>query len=254
MDWGTGSYELTAAQLAPASEVAVDALQLAEGHHVLDVACGTGNAALAAGRRGAEVTGLDGAPRLLDVARQRAAEEGVTATWVHGDLGALPFPDDSFDSAVSVFGVIFAGDPDQATAELLRVVRPGGRVVLATWPTDGPLAEIMRLSLAARAEVAPAPPARVDWADADHLSRLLAPAQVTTERRTLHFTSTSPRAYVDEQAAHHPGWLTLGAALPEQRFARLLADMTAVLERANDDPAALRISVPYVIATAVLPA
>ena len=119
--WGIGEYEDTAAELAPVSEVAVAALRLSGEERVLDVACGTGNAALVAQRGGASVTGLDGSPRLLEVARERVP----SGEFVLGDAAELPFDDGAFDAAVSVFGVIFARPAERAAAEIARVVRPG---------------------------------------------------------------------------------------------------------------------------------
>src|SRR6187200_3262331 len=103
-EWGVGSYEDTAAELMPAAEIAVGALRLRGGERVLDVACGTGNAAEVATGAGARVTGLDRSPRLLTVARERVPE----AEFVEGDAAAMAFEDGAFDAAVSVFGIMFA--------------------------------------------------------------------------------------------------------------------------------------------------
>ena len=251
LDWGLGSYEHTAAQLASSSERVLDAARIEPGERVLDVACGTGNAALAAAARGAAVTGLDGAPRLLEVAADRAREAGVHAEWIHGDAGAaLPFADGAFDAALSVFGVIFASDAPRAAAELDRVVRPGGRIVLTAWVDRGPLAAVMKASMAAAAEFAPAgaPPAppRTDWSDADTLARLFG-VRVCIEEHEMPFVAASPRAYVDEHTEHHPAWLSLNRALPAERYAALEDELVSILETANEDPDALRVSSPYVM-------
>jgi ubiquinone/menaquinone biosynthesis C-methylase UbiE len=129
--WDAGSYERTADRLQPAADVLVASLGLPAGARVLDVGCGTGNAALAAARADHDATGVDSAERLVAVARERATAEGLAAHFDVGDATALPYEDAAFDAAVSVFGVIFA-DPPAAAAELLRVTRPGGRVVFTT--------------------------------------------------------------------------------------------------------------------------
>src|SRR5205814_9555756 len=113
VDWGAGRYERTAQELLPVAEQVVALARLRGGERVLDVACGTGNAALLAAEAGADVVGLDRAERLVAVARARVPG----ATFVVGDAQALPFADDEFDVAVSVFGVIFAEDPDRAVGE-----------------------------------------------------------------------------------------------------------------------------------------
>src|SRR3954447_18780984 len=127
VDWGDGEYERTAAELEPTAREVVARAAIAPGERVLDVACGTGNAGLIAAAAGARVTGLDAAPRLVEVARQRAAAAGADAEFVVGDALDLPFEDGAFDAVVSVFGVIFAPDPARAIAEIVRVLAPGGR-------------------------------------------------------------------------------------------------------------------------------
>ena len=134
-----GRYEQTAAELAPVAEHVISLADLKRGEVVVDLATGTGNAALLAARLGAVVTGLDAAPRLIDVARGRAAIENVEASFVVGDLEALPFDDCSFDVALSVFGLIFAGDASRAFDEMIRVLRPSGRALFSVWVPAGPI-------------------------------------------------------------------------------------------------------------------
>ncbi|MEX2553238.1 MAG: class I SAM-dependent methyltransferase, partial [Actinomycetota bacterium] len=111
-DWGLGRYELIAAEVEPAARRVVSMAAPLEGRQVLDVACGTGNAALLAAEAGASVTGLDQAPRLIEVARERAAAEGLDVSFMVGDALQIELPDESFDVVFSVFGVIFAPDPE----------------------------------------------------------------------------------------------------------------------------------------------
>jgi ubiquinone/menaquinone biosynthesis C-methylase UbiE len=139
IDWGQGHYERTAAELEPVAEHVVSLAGLQSGERILDLATGTGNAALLAARGGAVVTGLDSASRLIDVARARAAEARLEAAFVVGDLQALPFEDSSFDAALSVFGLIFAADADRAFAELTRVLRSDGRAFVSVWLPVGPI-------------------------------------------------------------------------------------------------------------------
>src|SRR3954454_5632737 len=118
VDWGAGRYETTAAELAPVAEVVVERASVRAGDDVVDVACGTGNAALLAAARDAHVIGVDGAPRLLAVARERAAAQGLEVELREGDLLALPVADGAADVVLSVFGVIFARDAALAPREI----------------------------------------------------------------------------------------------------------------------------------------
>lgn len=142
--WSIGDEGALAAQYQAPAEQLVAVLDLAPGERVLDIATGTGNAAIAAARRGARVTGLDITPELFDLAEARAVELGVTVEWDEGDAEALPYPDASFDVAVSSFGVMFAPHPHVAAAELVRVLRPGGRFALCNWSLRGVVWEVVR--------------------------------------------------------------------------------------------------------------
>jgi SAM-dependent methyltransferase len=244
-DWGIGEYELTAERLEPAAEVAVAAVDPRPGERVLDVACGTGNAALIAARAGAEAVGIDAAPRLIEVARERALQAGIAASFEVADALAVPCEDGAFDAAVSVFGVIFADAP-QAARELLRVVRPGGRIVVTTWTTDGATPKVM----AALMEILGAPPPTARWSDPQFVSDLFAGHEVTVGEAALAFTAASPEAYVAEQAEHHPMWL-MGAPRLEElgRRDEALATTTRIFAEENEDPAAFRTTSRYHVFT-----
>ena len=244
-DWDLGSYEHTAERLAPAADVAVAALAPRPGERVLDVACGTGNAALAAARAGAGALGVDSAPRLVEVARARADAEGLDARFEVGDAAALPVDDGAFDAAVSVFGVIFV-DPEAAARELLRVVRPGGRIVLTTWTTGG---ATPRTIDAIRAALG-APPQPVRWSDPDFVRTLFADRRVGVTVEGLAFTASSPEAYVAEQRTRHPMWLASEPALRRTgRYDEVLAEVTAIFAEENEDPSAFRTTSRYHVFT-----
>src|SRR5207247_9336161 len=118
-----------------------DAADLHAAWRVLDVATGSGNAAIAAARHGCTAVGIDYVPSLLEQGRKRAAAEGLDIELLEGDAEALPFPDASFDAVTSVFGAMFAPNHAQAAAELLRVCRPGGTIALANWTPTGLIGE-----------------------------------------------------------------------------------------------------------------
>jgi len=144
--WSEGDFSVVAAIVMMVSEDLVEALDVVPGERVLDVACGSGNAAIAAARRTwGGVTGVDFVPALLERARERAAAERLDVEFVEGDAAELPFGDAEFDVVTSVFGAMFAPDQEKAAAELLRVTRPGGRIGMGNWVPDGPVSEIFAI-------------------------------------------------------------------------------------------------------------
>ena len=130
-------YELGAAQF-------ITRLGLEPGERVIDVATGTGNLAIPAARTGALVTGVDIAPNLIAQAKARAAAEGLAIRLDVGDAESLGYDDDEFDTAVSMFGAMFAARPERAASELLRVVRPGGRIAMANWTPTSFIGEMLK--------------------------------------------------------------------------------------------------------------
>lgn len=163
--WSSGghAYEIIAQQCMSGIVHAIDRLDPHAGKNVLDVATGTGRAARETALRGAQVTGVDIAPGLLEVAREHAAREGHAIDFQQADAEALPFEDASFDGALSTFGVMFSVEPEAAAAELARVVKPGGHVAIIAWTPDSQ-ALAMRQSLAPfgppKPDPAPPPPWR----------------------------------------------------------------------------------------------
>lgn len=142
--WSSGDFAVIGTMIHASAEALVTAADLAAGWKVLDVATGSGNAALAAARCGCEVVGLDYVPALLARGRERAAAERLAVTFVEGDAERMPFGDASFDAVLSIYGVMFAPDAPRAARELLRVVRPGGRIALANWTPQGFVGEMLR--------------------------------------------------------------------------------------------------------------
>jgi ubiquinone/menaquinone biosynthesis C-methylase UbiE len=140
--WSTGDFAVLATGIVITGELLCESLDVFPGEKVLDVACGSGNAAISAARRGAEVTGLDYVPALLERAGERAAAERMKIAWVEGDAEALPFADGSFDVVLSTFGSMFAPDQQRAADELTRVCRPGGRIGMANWTPAGFLGQM----------------------------------------------------------------------------------------------------------------
>lgn len=135
--WATGDFNQIARQNVVMAEALCDAADLRAGEQVLDVACGSGTAALVASRRYCETKGIDYVPSLVERARARAVAGGLDAEFQVGDAQALPYADASFDVVLSVYGVQFAPDQQRAASELVRVCRAGGRIGLASPVPEG---------------------------------------------------------------------------------------------------------------------
>jgi SAM-dependent methyltransferase len=174
--WGTGPYERVSATIADLQDELVERLE-PDGVRWLDSATGTGEVAKRAARAGADVTGMDLAPVLIETARREAEEEGLDIQYDVGDAEAMPYEDVSFEVISSACGVMFAPDHAAVAAELARVCRPGGRIGLACWTPDSTVAEMFR----AMTPFQPAPPppgagSPFDWGREDHVSGLLGDA------------------------------------------------------------------------------
>ena len=251
VDWDAGSYERVAAELEPAAVAVVERAALRPGEAVIDLACGTGNAALIAASLGARVVGVDAAPRLLDVARERARASGVEIDFREGDLLDLPVADGAADLVISVFGVIFATDPAGALGEIRRIVRPRGRVLLSAWVPAGPIDAMLGAMgrILSRVTQSP-PPKRFPWSDEVAVGRLASAAGLVLESTTpaeLAIRDSSPEAYV-AAGREHPMALSVRPVL-QQAHAEIEVQeaMTAVLRDANQDPDAFLVHSPYVI-------
>jgi SAM-dependent methyltransferase len=142
--WGSGDYAVVGSRIQLIAEQLLDAADLAAGSRVLDVATGSGNAALAAARSACVVTAIDYVPELLEHGKRRAAAEGFEIEFLEGDAERLAFPDASFDGVVSTLGVMFATRQEQAAAELLRVSRPGAVIALANWTPSSFVGDVLR--------------------------------------------------------------------------------------------------------------
>jgi SAM-dependent methyltransferase len=161
----------------------VAAVGVQPGEKTLDVACGTGNAAIRAAEAGAQVTGVDLTPELFDAARAEAADAGVTVDWVQGDAEELPFEDKSFDVVLSTFGCMFAPRHAVAASEIARVLRPGGRVGLTAWTSEGGMGSFFRT---VGAYMPPPPPIAQPpalWGNEDHVRDLFAESGIDLEFR-----------------------------------------------------------------------
>ncbi len=192
--WGAGNYAAVAEKIEEIGEACVERAEVAPGMDVLDVACGTGNASIPAARAGARVTGLDFAPGLLDIARERAADAMVEVVWIEGDAQELPFADASFDRVISTIGHMFAPDHSRTAAEMKRVVRPDGRIGICCWTPEGGIGKMFR----AIAALVPPPEGAASpllWGTEEHVRELLGEAEF--ERREVEWRDASVESYAD---------------------------------------------------------
>jgi SAM-dependent methyltransferase len=167
--WSEGDFAMVAGIVVMVSEQLVEALDIVPGERVLDVACGSGNAAIAAARCAwGNTVGVDFVPSLLERGRERAAAERLDVEFVEGDAAELPFGDAEFDVVTSVFGAMFAPEHERAAAELLRVCKPGGRIGMANWVPDSGVGK-MFMTVAKHAPPPPGVESPLLWGTEDHL-------------------------------------------------------------------------------------
>jgi len=204
--WTSGNYPEVAERLIRGfGPVLVDELQIGPGQQVLDVACCAGNVAIPAALAGADVTGLDIAPALLEQGAANAWAADVDIEWVEGDAQAMPFEDGGFDIVTSAVGVMFCPSHEQAAAELLRVCRPGGTIGLINWTPEGLIGSVF--GVLAPFMPPPAPGAKPGslWGTEEHVSALFGDAidEFYCERRTILFEGLAPDAFVDLMRASY---------------------------------------------------
>ena len=235
--WSNGDFARVGARLVLVGELLCRSVDVHAGERVLDVAAGSGNAAISAARRGASVTASDFVEPLLEVAQARAELEGLHLATAVADAQELPFEDGSFDVVLSTFGVMFAPDQQRAAEELLRVCRPGGRIGLANWVPDG----LMARNMANVQKHVPLPPAAVrmsrpvEWGDEARVRELMGAQvrEVRCERRTFDMCARS----ADELVEFNRTWFgpvrTVFAQLDGPGQGRLARDLVSSFEDFN---------------------
>jgi ubiquinone/menaquinone biosynthesis C-methylase UbiE len=196
--WSSGDFHAVATLIQPVADELCNIVDLQAGWRVLDVACGSGNAAIAAARCGCLVAGVDYVPELLARGRRRLEAEGISADLIEGDAEAIPFPAGSFDAVLSVFGAMFAPNHAQAAAELTRVCRPGGKIGLATWTPHGFIGEMLKV-VAAHVPPTPGLASPLLWGTEAYLRELLGDGidSITSTERTFTFRFRSAEEFVD---------------------------------------------------------
>jgi len=232
--WASGDYGQIGTRLQIVGESLCEAVDLQSTDRVLDVAAGNGNASLAAARRFADVTSTDIVPGLLDQGRRRAEADRLPIAFQVADAEALPFPDAAFDVALSTFGVMFTPNQERAAAELIRVLKPGGRIGLTTWTPEGFLGKLFRLI----GTFVPPPagvPSPLQWGTETRLVQLFGPraADIRTERKFYAFRYRSAAHWIDVFRTYYGPTLKAFAALDDAGQRSLDLALTGLLDGEN---------------------
>ena len=243
--WDAGNFAAVAEKILDAGEAVVAAAGVEPGMEVLDVACGTGNATLPAARTGARTVGLDFAPGLLEIARERAADAMVEIDFIEGDAQAMPFEDGSFDRVVSTFGHMFAPDHRRTADEMTRVLKPGGVIAVACWMPEGAIGRMFRVT----ADLLPPPPGPPPglWGTEDHVREMWGD-DVEFERHEIVWTDDSVESYAQFMLESF-GPLLNARELLGEREGELDRAYREFLERENEaDDGTLRFRGGYLLA------
>ncbi|HEX9967206.1 MAG TPA: methyltransferase domain-containing protein [Solirubrobacterales bacterium] len=233
--WSEGDFSMVAGIVMMVAEELVEALDVLPDERVLDVACGSGNGALAAARRAwGNTVGADFVPALLERGRERAAAERLDIEFVEADATDLPFGEGEFDVVMSIFGAMFAADQEKAAAELLRVCKPGGRIGMANWVPDGGVGQ-MFMTIAKHAPPPPGVPSPLVWGTEEGLRELFGDgvSELRIERRKARQAFRSADHFLDFFRTYFgPTKVAFERVGPEGEAA-LEADFKAYLEENN---------------------
>lgn len=232
--WASGDFAVIGVTLQLVGEALAEAADIRAQEDVIDIAAGNGNATLAAARRFAHVVSTDYVPALLEKGRARAEAEGLAVTFQVADAEALPFADASFDAALSTFGVMFTPDHRRAAAEMLRVLRPGGRIGMANWTPDSFVGQLFKLV----GKYLPPPaglPSAARWGEEAYLRDLFGPAagQLHAQRKFFNFRYASATHWLHVFRDYYGPVHKAFAALDEAAGQALEQDVRALLDRSN---------------------
>lgn len=255
--WTIGDYPDIARTIAGVAETILARADVGPGVGLLDVATGTGNVAIPAALSGASVTGLDLTPKLLEVARKRAAEAGVEIGFIEGDAEELPFDKDSFDRVTSCFGVMFAPRQELAASELARVARPGARVIVTAWTPEGLNGRMFKT---VGSYMPPAPPELkppVMWGSEDHVRSLFEPtgAELAFERHMVTFEHESPTGWLEyNERVLGPTIMAKAALEPQGKWDALRNDLVKLYTDGNEaEDGAFKARAEYLLTVARMP-
>ena len=229
--WSAGgdNYNEISRGIADSIEHCVRRLSPRAGEAILDLATGTGWTSRVVAQRGAAVVGVDIAAGLLEAAERKAAAEHLPIRYMPGDAEDLPFEDASFDAVISTCGVMFASRPEAAAQELARVVRPGGRIALTTWTSDGNLFKMFQVMKPYMPPpAAPAPPSPFEWGNTERIRQLLGgDFELKFERAVSYYREASAEAAWETFSTSYGPTKALANSLEPSRREALRADFIA---------------------------
>lgn len=231
--WASGDFAVIGTTLQIVGESLCEALDLEAGSRVLDVACGNGNASLAAARRWCKVTGVDYVPELLQRAADRARGERLDLELIEGDAERLPFEDAHFDAALSTYGIMFAPDQQQAAREIVRVVKPGGRIGLANWTPEGFIGQLLK-TVGKHVPPPPGVASPIYWGMETRLQELFQGTRsIRVARKDFVFRYRSAAHFVDVFRRFYGPTYKAFNSLDAQGQARLAGDIEELSARFN---------------------
>ena len=233
--WSKGDFAMVAGLVFNVSEGLAEALDIVPDERVLDVACGSGNGAIAAARRSwGGVVGADYVPALLERGRERAAAEHLDVEFVEADAQHLPFDDVAFDVTMSIFGAMFAPDQPKTASELLRVTKPGGRIGMANWTPAGAVGEMFQ-TIAKHAPPPPGIDSPLRWGTEDRVRELFGDgvSEIRFERRISRQPFRSADHYIDFFRTYFGPTQTAYERVGSDGEQALTDDLRSFLERAN---------------------
>ena len=231
--WGSGDYAVVGTTLQIVGESLCEAIDLRSNQRVLDVAAGNGNATLAAARRFAEVVSTDYVAALLERGRERANADHLAVTFKEADAEALPFDDASFDVVLSTFGVMFTPNQAQAAQEMLRVVRPGGKIGLANWTPESFIGQLFK-TIGKYVPPAPGLKSPALWGTRAHVEALFGPeASVAAESRHFVFRYKSPSHMLEIFRSYYGPVLKAFAAIDPPARESLEKDIRVLMDKFN---------------------
>ncbi len=232
--WSTGNYAVVGTTLQIVGETLCEALDLRAGSRVLDVAAGNGNATLAAARRWCDVTSTDYVASLLESGRARAQAEGHSIRFQEADAENLPFPDASFDTVLSTFGVMFTANQNKAASELARVCKPGGKIGLANWTPESFIGQLFK-TIGKYVPPAPGVKSPALWGTKAGLDELFGGTAraIRTASREFTFRYRSPTHWLEVFRTYYGPMTKTFGALDAERQAAFTLELLALMESHN---------------------